>query len=115
MAKQNLNDAEMSNPFEVISREVRGIKELILDQLKTNRKNAPELPEIISLEEAAEFLRSSKSKLYQLTSRNEIPHYKQGARVLFRRSELLQWLDKFKQIDIHSANDSCDSFMAAKR
>ena len=49
--------------------------------------------EILTIEEAAEFLSMSKSYLYKQTSAQRIPHYKPtGKRCYFRRSELEEWI-----------------------
>ncbi|MGB5873537.1 MAG: helix-turn-helix domain-containing protein [Bacteroidota bacterium] len=46
----------------------------------------------IRLEEAAEYLGVSKSYLYKLTSKSEIPHYKpNGKTIYFRREDLEKW------------------------
>ncbi len=49
--------------------------------------------EILTLEEAAEYLQLSKSCLYKATSNKEIPHYVPGGKkIYFRRSELENWV-----------------------
>lgn len=49
--------------------------------------------EILTIEEAAEFLSVSKSYLYKQTSAQAIPHYKPtGKRCYFKRSELEAWI-----------------------
>ena len=51
------------------------------------------LKEILTIEEAAEFLSVSKSYLYKQTSAQAIPHYKPtGKRCYFKRSELEAWI-----------------------
>jgi excisionase family DNA binding protein len=48
---------------------------------------------ILSFDEASEFLSLSKSYLYKLTSSGQIPHYKpQGKMLYFEKSELENWL-----------------------
>jgi excisionase family DNA binding protein len=42
---------------------------------------------------AAEYLGWPKKRLYNLVAANEIPHRKQGNRLLFNRHELDRWLD----------------------
>jgi len=42
--------------------------------------------------EAAAYLRCPTSRIYALTSAGEIPHHHDGARLLFRRSELDEWI-----------------------
>jgi excisionase family DNA binding protein len=48
--------------------------------------------------EAAEYLGISKSSIYQMTSRKEIPFFKIGSRILFREEQLLTWLSGFEHI-----------------
>lgn len=48
--------------------------------------------EVLSLEEAAAFLRFKKSYLYRLTSERKLPFYKPGHKVFFKRSELEAWV-----------------------
>lgn len=51
------------------------------------------LKDILTIEEAAEFLSVSKSYLYKQTSAQAIPHYKPtGKRCYFKRSELEAWI-----------------------
>lgn len=48
--------------------------------------------EVLTLEEAADFLGLSKSQIYRLTSTNAIPHYKpSGKYIYFDRAELIEW------------------------
>jgi len=48
---------------------------------------------ILSFDEASDFLNLSKSYLYKLTSSGQIPHYKpQGKMLYFEKSELESWL-----------------------
>lgn len=44
---------------------------------------------------AAAYLDWPKQRLYKLTARGEIPHYKQDGRLLFRRDELDRWLTSY--------------------
>jgi len=41
---------------------------------------------------AAEYLSCPKSRIYDLTSRRELPHYKLGSRLLFNKQEIDAWL-----------------------
>jgi excisionase family DNA binding protein len=49
----------------------------------------------MTVEEAAEFLRFPVKRIYNLTSKGEIPHRKQEGRLIFRRDELERWMDLF--------------------
>ena len=48
--------------------------------------------DIFNLDEAATYLSMSKSTLYKLTSKKEIPHYKPNRFIFFERSELDKWI-----------------------
>ncbi len=48
--------------------------------------------EILNFDEAAAYLSMSKSTLYKLTSKKEIPHYKPNRFVFFERAELDGWI-----------------------
>lgn len=53
--------------------------------------------EYLSLDEAAELLDLSRSTIYGMTSRKEIPHIKRRGKLLFEREELDHWLARFRQ------------------
>jgi len=49
--------------------------------------------EVLTSDEAAKYMGISKSYLYKLTMKGEIPHYKpMGKMCYFNRAELEQWL-----------------------
>ncbi|MDB0603089.1 helix-turn-helix domain-containing protein [Tenacibaculum maritimum] len=53
------------------------------------------LKQVLNVNEAADYLDMSKSHLYKLTSRKEIPFYcPQGKRLYFKKDELDQWLTR---------------------
>jgi excisionase family DNA binding protein len=46
----------------------------------------------LDVNEAAAYLRCPTSRIYALTSGRSIPHYHDGSRLLFRRTELDEWV-----------------------
>lgn len=58
--------------------------------------------EILSIDEAAEFLGLERPTLYTKVSKRQIPFMKQGKRLYFSKSELTSWLKssarKVKQV-----------------
>ena len=48
----------------------------------------------LTVEQAAEHLACPKSRLYALVSARRVPFRKDGSRVLFRASELDDWLER---------------------
>jgi excisionase family DNA binding protein len=51
----------------------------------------------MSLDTAAAYLDWPKKRVYNLVSQGEIPHRKQGNRLLFHRGELDEWLNSYYQ------------------
>lgn len=49
---------------------------------------------ILTIPEVASFLKISKSKIYNLVARNEIPHLKIGRNVRIRLVDLEEWIKK---------------------
>jgi excisionase family DNA binding protein len=43
---------------------------------------------------ASEFLACPSSRVYSLVSARRIPHHRDGSRLLFRRSELDEWVQR---------------------
>ena len=56
----------MENPFEALAKEINNIKVMLVDFQKINKQSDKAMPEILSLQEAAEFLRLSPSKITAL-------------------------------------------------
>jgi excisionase family DNA binding protein len=54
----------------------------------------PALGDYLSLEQAAEFICRSKSTVYGMVTRGEIPNIKKGKRLLFKRTDLEEWINK---------------------
>ncbi len=49
---------------------------------------------ILTIPEVARYLKMSKSKVYSLVAREEIPHLKIGRSVRIRRKDLQAWMEK---------------------
>ena len=67
--------------------------------------------EIFNFDEAAAYLNMSKSTLYKLTSRKEIPHYKPNRFVFFEKSELDKWIRASVVKTDGQLNDEANSYI----
>lgn len=59
-----------------------------------------EQQEYLNSEDAAKFMHVSLSKLYQMRQHDHLPFIKNGRKVMYRRSSLLEFLNNLEQ---HSA------------
>jgi excisionase family DNA binding protein len=65
------------------------LKEVLIESIKLDYPNK----EILTFKEATAYLSLSKSTLYKMTSKREIPFYNPGGKVIyFKRSELDNWV-----------------------
>jgi len=51
------------------------------------------LPQIMTVPEAADYLKLSKSKVYNLIQTGKMPHLRIGRNVRIRQADLLKWLE----------------------
>ncbi len=51
---------------------------------------------ILTIPEVARYLKISKSKIYYLVQRGEIPYIRIGRNVRIKESDLMKWLDKHR-------------------
>jgi excisionase family DNA binding protein len=83
----NLSEEEFKEFLQSALKEVLGEK---LGALKE------QLPEILTVQQAASFLKMKIATLYEKTSRKLIPHFKKGNKLYFHLSELQQWITEGK-------------------
>ena len=61
--------------------------------MKTTYTNIEDLPLTLKAREAAEVLRISKSKVYELARSESFPAVRIGKRVVIPRDKLIQWMN----------------------
>lgn len=82
---------DLPQAVEQILEDIKVIKELL-----TQKENNKEVPSLMSFDEALDFMSKegypmSKSKLYKLTAKKQIPHTQFCSKLLFSKNELLEW------------------------
>lgn len=80
------------------------LKEILGDKLGALKEQQPE---ILDVQQAAQFLKMKTTTLYEKTSRKQIPHFKKGNKLYFHLSELQKWI---KQGKVKTADEiSCEA------
>jgi len=84
----------MNNPFEVIEARLSSIENLILDlKHKPQTVDPTDQPEqLLTIQEAADFLSLTVPTMYSKVSKGELPVMKRSKRLYFSRTELLDYL-----------------------
>ena len=82
-----------TNPFELIEARLNSIENLLinLNECQNTDTNAP-VDDLMTIEQAADFLSLSVPTLYAKTSTKAIPFMKRGKRLYFSRTELMEYL-----------------------
>lgn len=70
--------------------------------------------EVLTLEEAITYTGCARSTLYRLTSQKEIPHYKLGQVLRFKKSELDEWLTRNKVATSREIESKAVTYMTLK-
>ena len=92
--------------MEIIQNELKEIKELL-------KKQTIQQKEILTIEEASEYLELSTSRLYKMTSNKEIPHYKPGGKKIYlNRQELEQWILNSRVASTNDIGDEMDNYLS---
>lgn len=62
-----------------------------IPEVKVEIQPIKQVAHILTVKEATEFLKISRSKLYELINKNEIPWFPVGSHKRFLTQELLEW------------------------
>jgi excisionase family DNA binding protein len=80
----------MENPFELILAKLDRIENAIVNLKITNQ--VPTMSAPMNVGEVSEYLKISVSSIYKLTSSSQIPHYKCGKKLYFKKDEIDEWI-----------------------
>jgi len=80
----------------------------------TYMANHPTEPDIYDIRAASQYLGMALSTIYTMTSRREIPHFKKGRRLMFKKSELDQWVQEGKRKTKWEIGKEIDDYTARR-
>lgn len=108
----------MENSFELILNRLNVIEDLLRTSMKNCNSSVvvkESLPNVLNLKQASEYVSLSKSAIYKKTSDRTIPHFKQGKKLYFKRSELDDWLTGMKISTKAELEKEVDEYLLRKR
>lgn len=84
----------MENPFQVIMEKLDAIEAQIKEIQKRELFNKTETvtDEIMDIKKASAYIGRTKHTVYSYNRKREIPHYKAGRKVYYKKSDLDAWL-----------------------
>jgi excisionase family DNA binding protein len=85
--------------IEVSKADLLAFAEKLLSERLHEVKTPSDSDEYFDFLEMCDFLGIAQSTGYQRVSRGEIPHFKKGRRLYFKKSELLAWVESGRRVD----------------
>jgi excisionase family DNA binding protein len=72
------------------------MKEIVREIIREETANNENAATLLNIQEAAALLNLAVATIYEKTSERLIPHYKHGKKIMFKKSELLAWVESRK-------------------
>ena len=88
--EQVLTFNDLPKAVKMLTKEVSELKRLLVEKQEQPPTDQPE--QLLTIQEAAEFLSLTVPTLYSKCSKNELPYMKRSKRLYFSRIELLEYL-----------------------
>ena len=98
--------------------EVRQMLRQELEQFFANRGTLPgedcNEEEILSIQQAASFLKLTVPTLYTLNSKGEVPSCKRGKRLYFSKADLVNWVKEGRRKTVSEIESEAGSYIKRK-
>lgn len=88
-------DKVLFSPIQLNELEIliqNSVRKALTESVKNQTGMQPEADQLLNMREAAAFLNLKPYTIYGMVSRGEIPVNKKGKKLMFLRSELLDWV-----------------------
>lgn len=105
--KQEITFEQLPQAVAMLTKEISELKQLLL--LKSDQQPITPTEQLLTVQEAADFLNLSVPTIYSKVSRGELPVMKRGKKLHFSNTELMQYLKNgrkktYSEIDREAEN-----------
>ena len=106
----------MNNPFEVIEARLSSIENLILDLKQPTKVEPTEQPEqLLTVQEAAQFLNLTVPTMYSKVSKGELPVMKRSKRLYFSSTELMEYLKEGRKKSNAEIDQEAETYLSINK
>jgi excisionase family DNA binding protein len=108
----------MENPFEIIIQRLESIERLLIEMKTGSRiENAPiwKGNELMNVQQVAEYLSLAVQTIYSLVHKMEIPNFKRGKRLYFKRTEIDDWIGQSRRKTMAEIEQEASNYLLRKR
>jgi len=110
--EQNLTFNDLPTAVNKLKNEISELKSLLL---KKAEAPTTETEQLLTIQEASDFLKLSVPTLYSKVSRNELPYMKQGKRLYFSSKELMEYVKQGRKKTDAEIQADADTYLSNKR
>lgn len=100
------------NPFLAIFEKLTKLEKKIDDLKLIGKDDNRNIPDLGGIDLAQEVTGLKKATIYSLSCKNEIPYYKRGKRLYFKKEGLLTWITEGRKVSIP---DQLDELLSKKK
>jgi excisionase family DNA binding protein len=97
----------MENPFEIILEKLNSIEKAI-EKLNTSSNIGDDF---MNIEQVSSFIGLAKPTVYGLVHKRQIPYFKVGKRLLFKKSNIVNWITSSKVTTKEELNQLADEYI----
>lgn len=103
----------MSNPFEALESRLDSIENLILSLKQPTAVEPSKHPEqLLTVQEAAQFLNLTVATIYSKVSKGELPVMKRSKRLYFSSTELMEYLKEGRKKSNAEIEQEAESYLS---
>ncbi|MHB9055778.1 MAG: helix-turn-helix domain-containing protein [Paludibacteraceae bacterium] len=107
----------MENPFEIILQRLDRIETLLLklNESANQPKTDESEDEIMTVDQLSVYLTIAKATIYGKCSAREIPYFKVGKRVYFKKSVINEWLSQGRIHTMDEIKQQAEDYLVQRR
>jgi predicted DNA-binding transcriptional regulator AlpA len=94
-----------------VKKDLKELKALLLNKVE----NQPQTENPLGIKDVSKLIGKTVPTIYGYCQRNEIPHSKNGNRLIFWKSEIIDWLKQGKVKTIQEIEADADAFLLTKK
>lgn len=100
---------------ELITQISKQVSSIILGEIRNNQNSSNQQDQLLSAEEAAQFLNLKKTTIYTKVNKGELPVMKRNNRLYFSSSELLDYLKQGRKKSNSQIEEQVEEYLSTNK
>lgn len=111
--EENISFENLPKAVQKLNEKLSKIEQLLI--FNTSKKEQENKDQLLTVEQAADFLSLSVPTIYSKISRGELPNYKRGKRVYFTRNSLMNHLKQGERKTFSEIEKEAENYLKNKK